>query len=895
MSRNLRFRVGLIVVSLFLGACGSGGSSSTGNAGAQSFSLSGTIFIEPESNVDTDVERRFNTSLENNNNDFANAQRLTNPTMLGGYISGTSGQYYEDESGDLGEFPVSFEKDLNDIYSVDLLANQQLVLSVFRANDLGTTAGNAIALQFKVYNAVDTETPGTLVADVSFSEPLTQSINVSADGSYFIEVEAQDNLSTPLLYALSVGQSNAGAAAVDPMLNAPFVPGEVLVKFKEQASVATQNLDEGPLIRRAGARSVAEGMQRIQKVGGIATHYRLSDNTMAAQLQFEAQGAGTLSVQQQQKWQTLQLIASLRQRDDVEFAEPNYLLRASAIPNDTAYNQQWNLPMLELPAAWDRSTGLNSIVAVIDTGIDANHNDLAGNISSEGYDFIVSTSLSGDGDGPDNNPHDEGDTYHGAHVAGIVAAQGNNGRGIAGVAYDATIMPLRALGVDGTGTLADISNAILYAAGLDSTAPSTPSRAADIINLSLGVSETDLRLPNGQLGGQTMQNAIQQAVNAGVIVVAAAGNSNSSVPNYPAAYDGVIAVSSVNDRRSKSNFSNYGSYIDVAAPGGTSFGSPYFDGFQDGILSTIYANEYTELVGTSMATPHVAGVAALMKSIDPSLDGDRFRASLAAGDLTDDLGNSTFYGNGLINAAKALASLGQTLSAQLNVFPRQLNFNGANTSGIIYMSNPGQGTVEVTSVSSQAGWLEITPKPGLVNAQGLGEYAANVDVTSAPETGSTQIIIGHEIDGIAQDDIVLTAFITQSSADDDTVGQLYVYLLRKEDVEAAEPEAAISVFASVNAVKGLGEYTYTFTNLPPGQYFLEASTDNDGDFFVFDDGEAKGAYPLLYENQLVNVVDGNLNGYDFDIGYLRFISGADASSAEQDNTTRKSFKRRLNR
>ncbi len=883
------------VVCVLLSACGSDGSSSAGSASNQAYSLSGRVFIEPESDVDLDVERRYNLSLEARNDSIETAQVLSNPATVGGYLSGTSGEYYEDAFGNTGTIPVPFEADIQDVYSVELLSGQQVMLSVFRANDLGTTQGDTVDLTLAVYEAEDATTKGSLVAARSFDSEVTKGVSVDADGRYFIELVARTNVATPVLYTLAIGQSSNVSSAARPQINAPFVPGEVIVQFKETPQL--QGLSQARQSKRAGNANSNVGMQELKSIGQLARHYRFDEQRMNSALAFEQRAnAGALSARQQKKWQTLELIKALRARDDVLYAEPNYLFTATAAPNDPAYRLQWNLPMLELPSAWDRSTGLNAVVAVVDTGIDANHVDFGDNISSDGYDFIVSTSLSGDGNGPDSNPNDEGDSFHGAHVAGIVAAQGNNGIGIAGVAYDATIMPLRALGIDGTGTLADISNAILYAAGLSSTAPAPPSQRADVINLSLGISETDLRMENGQLGGQTMQNAINAALGQGVIIVAAAGNASSSVPNYPAAYEGVVAVSSVNDRRTKSNFSNYGDYIDVAAPGGTSYGSPYYDGFQDGILSTIYANEYTELVGTSMATPHVAGVAALMKSVDPTLNNVRFMEALNSGEITDNLGTPLFYGNGLINAAKALTWLGESIDTALNVFPRQLNFSGANTSGILYLSNPGAGAVTVTGVTSEATWLEVNPRPGAVNGAGLGDYALTINVSAAPQNGTTNVRITYEVDGVPAEDRVVPVYIAQTVVEDDTVGALYVYLLRKEDVDGAEPEAAISVFASVNAVKGNGAYTYTFPAVPPGQYFLEASTDNDGDFFVFDAGEAKGAYPLLYESELISITNQNLRDRDFDVAYLRFVSGSElgsSASSTQSAGSRPTMKRRL--
>ncbi|MEJ2426892.1 MAG: S8 family serine peptidase, partial [Candidatus Thiodiazotropha sp.] len=232
----------------------------------------------------------------------------------------------------------------------------------------------------------------------------------------------------------------------------------------------------------------------------------------------------------------------------------------------------------------DITTGSSDvIVSVIDTGILFGHPDAPARLV-DGYDFISDPAASGDGDGIDNNPEDNGDktdakansSFHGPHVAGTVAANTNNSIGVAGVAWGVKVMPIRALGKGG-GTAYDIAQSILYSAGLANDSGTTPSQRADIINMSLG----------GGSPNSTSQNAISAARNAGVIIFAASGNENTSVLSYPASYPGVVSVAAVDTNRERAPYSNYGSAVDIAAPGGNTLVDLNGDGYKDGVLSTL--------------------------------------------------------------------------------------------------------------------------------------------------------------------------------------------------------------------------------------------------------------------------------------------------------------------
>ncbi|BCY13926.1 S8 family peptidase [Actinoplanes sp. L3-i22] len=307
--------------------------------------------------------------------------------------------------------------------------------------------------------------------------------------------------------------------------------------------------------------------------------------------------------------------------------EVDGVVRALDAPTgtDTYRARQWDLTTMNVPAAWQTSTGAGVTVAVIDTGVDASHPDLAGQVLS-GFDAITDTA----GGGTDPNGH-------GTHVAGTVAALTGNGIGIAAIAPDVKILPIRALGKDGSGNMSDTAQGIVWAA----------DHGADVINMSLGSS--------GQSSAVT--SAITYARGKGVVVVAAAGNERAggSPVSYPGADPGVIAVAATDSGDAVASYSNAGTYVDVAAPG-------------SGILSTyptaLAASGYATMNGTSMASPHVAAAAALLLGARPDLTPDQVESALetSAVDLGT-AGKDNDYGYGRIDATAALATIAGTPSA----------------------------------------------------------------------------------------------------------------------------------------------------------------------------------------------------------------------------------------
>jgi len=355
-----------------------------------------------------------------------------------------------------------------------------------------------------------------------------------------------------------------------------------------------------------------------------------ADQSQAVQTltQVGAERTGELSALGVERWQIpagqeIALAEKLNALPDVEYAEPNYLVRAHLDPNDFYYPNQWAHPVINSPAAWDLSTGSSAVtVAVIDTGVDMDHPELLPQIAENGYDFANN----------DSNPDD--DNGHGTHVAGIIAATGNNHQGIAGMAWQTQIMPVKVLDSDGSGDDAGTALGITYAV----------AHGADIINLSLG----------GVGNSTTLYNAVKYAYNHGVLVVASGGNcgdvnyerngcSSENQTIYPAAYDTeVFAVAATSDTDSAASFSNRGAYVDIAAPGVD-------------IISTYRNGGYAVFNGTSQAAPHVSGLAALLLTIDPALTVQEIQTHIETASV--DLGTPDWdpaYGAGRIDAYAAL-------------------------------------------------------------------------------------------------------------------------------------------------------------------------------------------------------------------------------------------------
>ncbi|MDX2679832.1 S8 family peptidase [Streptomyces soliscabiei] len=425
-------------------------------------------------------------------------------------------------------------------------------------------------------------------------------------------------LSAALLTAASTASAVAAQETVSPgsavpaaqSEAAPGIPAERLIVGYKSSAVEAKSNPAAEADAAAKGKEAGEDVDFQRRLGTGAALVDLGDDLTKADV--------------------ADVVARYQADPQVAYVVPDRLNRPKADPNDTEYAKQWDLfestAGMNVPGAWATSTGTGVTVAVIDTGYVA-HSDLAANIVG-GYDFIADTAVSVDGGGRDSNPADPGDYYaanecgsgipasnsswHGTHVAGTIAAVTNNNKGVAGIAYGAKISPVRVLGKCG-GYDSDIIDAITWASGGSVSGVPANSNVAKVINMSLG--------GDGACTSAT-QSAITAAVNRGTTVVVAAGNENDNVANHsPGNCNNVISVAATNRTGAKASYSNYGSLVDISAPGGqTSTGTA------NGILSTLNSGtktpsseSYAYYQGTSMATPHIAGLVALMKSANSSL------------------------------------------------------------------------------------------------------------------------------------------------------------------------------------------------------------------------------------------------------------------------------------
>lgn len=388
------------------------------------------------------------------------------------------------------------------------------------------------------------------------------------------------------------------------------------------------------------------------------------------------------------------MVAVLSRNPNIEFVDHDYTMQTALTPNDPLFSSgQLGLKAIGAEAAWDLSVGSGSVlIAVLDTGINASHEDLAGRVVS-GYNFIS------------DNANTQDDHGHGTMVAGVLGALSDNGRGIAGVTWENPILPVKVMGADGSGSHSAIAQGIVYAA----------DQGASVINLSLG----------GNSSSSTLKSAVDYAANRGVVMVAAAGNSNSSVM-YPAAYENVIAVAALDQHNEKASYSNYGAEISVTAPGT--------------VASTSASGRYANGSGTSFAAPFVAGLAGLILSESPGLSPQQVQQIME--EQADDLGTpgwDPYHGWGRINLYQSLASLAeappviQLLGEPIVHVPLGDVYHDAGATA----SDPGEGDITSRIVT-------INP----VDVETPGSYSITYNVSNSQGIASeevTRLVIVEEI------------------------------------------------------------------------------------------------------------------------------------------------------
>jgi len=900
---------------LLLASCGGGG----GGAGSEpapdpipggELSISGVISVSPSVTVDMDTndpnaplnEVQGKPVLDNDlpydyppaekkNIDF-NGQLLPNPGTAGGFVA-------MEGEGPAG--PATAVADWNDFYRVSLLPGQTLSLLI--ADHVEDAPGR---------NDLDLLLLDLDLQIVDFAAGLgpLETLTVEAGGEYFVWVTVcADTLTDPndplficgdgaSSYTLSVGQAEAEATTSGLRLSSNFVAGEAQVRYKEMPPPG--ETEEADAVFYATASSLRD---EPQQVGDIRLLKFDPEPVLTARASVLSDEAATpvaetreswikVSPEQRAKIATLAKIKTLAGEENVALVEPNYLRQPLFQPNDPGYQYQWHYPLINLPDAWNllelqATLGGNVTVAVLDTGILPLHPDIQGQLDfvTGGYDFVSNITNARDGDGEDPNPADPGDSnvfgfsssFHGTHVAGTIAAATNNGIGVAGVAPFAKLLPVRVLGQEG-GSSFDIRRGLCFAAGLSTGSncagvPVNP-RPADVINLSLG--GTDSSLLEAEL--------IDELLAAGSIIVAAAGNNATSQPFYPAAYEGVIAVSAVTINQSRAPYSSFGPFVDVAAPGGDTSRNIDGDPYVDGVLST-GGNDaqgavdyvYPFFQGTSMAAPHVAGVFALMRSANADLNPEKITMMLERGDLTIPLGDvsnggrNDVFGYGLIDANKAVAA---AIAADgsppvpvpyLGVFPGALNYGATLDSLKITLRNNSGGNLDVISITSSESWL-IAPV-----VEGLTDYDLRIERDGLAEGSYSAVLtiradINQDEDQVVNIPVIMQIIDTSLTGD---AGHLYVRLIDLETGNIREVETDVVD----------GEYVWEINSLPAtGEnekgYRLVAHTNADNDNQLCDPGEACGSY-LTVDQPIQIDLQENLTNLDFQINFGALVSDSD--------------------
>jgi serine protease len=535
----------------------------------------------------------------------------------------------------------------------------------------------------------------------------------------------------------------------------------LIVKYKDEDAPAS--------------KAVAKGLSRAAASTPMSTSRKATVDQVGRKLgltmkELHTIGTGARVLQLNRKVSVAdaaKLAADLKANDaSVEYAEPDRIMKPMFTPNDPMFSQQWDYTDvtggMRLPAAWDKSTGTGIRVAVIDTGYRP-HVDLQGQILA-GYDFIADTTISNDGNGRDSDASDPGDwtaagqcgtgepatnsSWHGTHVAGTIAALTNNGIGVAGVAYGAKVVPVRVLGQCG-GYTSDIADGIIWASGGTVSGITNIAARAQVINMSLG---------GGGACDTTTQNAINGARSRGTVVVVAAGNEAQNASNSsPANCSGVIAVAATNKSGGRASYSNYGTIVDVAAPGGDTGAA---------ITSTLNAgtkgpgaDSYAGYMGTSMATPHVAGVVALMLAKNPALTPDDVEARLKSSARAFPASCSG-CGAGIVDASAAVdAAAGTGTGTGTTMSETESNNtistgNVVSTSGTTVNGTMGSSTdTDYFKVTVPAGkTLSATLTPNSTSDYDLYIYnsagtqvtsstngTGAVDSASASNTGSTAV------------------------------------------------------------------------------------------------------------------------------------------------------------
>lgn len=818
----LRAVLVLALAALPLGACGGGGGGGVVEPApepeVEKSGLRGTVMV-PGVELGRIVEQEPNNS--------AAQPYLLTPLFprvaleVAGHV-GTAADLGEDDATDVLRLVSIMDQDI----SLELTYRQ-----ISAVND-------SISM-----TVIETESGTQLDTDAGPGQPLTATFSATAGTVYDIVVDITFGSAAYVIRAVLTDPPVApkpGTAlnAAPPSVKVAARPVQTAVAAGDPACACSHLLVRLTSDASLDAICAEYGLERMKQ---------LVSGTWCLAFAHDSASAG--------RHKAVELAATLSARDDVVFAEPDWIVQPQTIPNDPKFGCQWNLRAIGCEHAWDITTGdADIVIGIVDTGILPEHPDLTGQIVP-GYDFVSDPGIAGDDTGIDTDPTDVGDqilpsglsTWHGTHVAGICVGVQNDGYGITGVAPGCKVMPLRALGIGG-GLLSDLVTAIDFGSGL----VAMPGRGIldeplQIMNLSVGLG----------VDSPELEAACNRARNRGVLLIAAAGNTSLSVL-YPAAYDSVMAVGAVDSDLTSTGYSSFGNQLELVAPGGLIQNDGFARGWPDHIFScvrdeTVFPStmHHAGLQGTSQAAPHVAAAAALLLSIDPTLTVNELKAFLK--DSALDVGAEgvdSAHGSGLLQVHRAMkmiledAGTPRTDDPILQIPSKSVRFVGFDTLRVLPISNAGGGVLTLTAAQTATDdgvpWLSATldPATGVLDSN-VDELHINVERTGlAPGRYSGTIRLANTVEVLCALRVVMY------------VGQF--------------PRAGRPVhIVAIDEVSGIGRKTtavypeyfwrYWITGVPESSYMLQAGEDLDEDTFFCEPADHCGWWGGALEADAISV------------------------------------------